>query len=245
MLRDSLDHRLDTDPDFRWRGDGVSRVENLSDIVFALAFGMVVSARTPPVTFEDLQGVLFGIVPVAACFVILVVIWKYHFMFFRRYGLTSRPVLVVNAVLLFVLLYLAYPLRFAFEGFFAFVLSGFGQFERLEEMRVDFPRSGVIMAYFAVGFGTIHALMGWLHTLAWRAREALELNAVERARTRERRRFHFGFGVLAILVTAAALFTPLYGNAGFLFFLSWPLGWWAGRAVPRTTPKKVAAEMEA
>ena len=172
VLRDRLfdrtDHRLETDSRFRWRGDGVSRVENLSDIVFALALGMVVSASAPPQTFGDLQRFLFGTIPVAAAFVLLVRIWHQHFLFFRRFGLSSTPVLLINAALLFTILYLAYPLRFAFEALFAFVVAQVSDWgpgwARSEAMELTFARSGTIMAYFAGGYAVVHLLLGWLYS---------------------------------------------------------------------------------
>ena len=46
---------LDNDPNFRWRGQAVTRIENLSDIVFALALGMLITTADPLRTFDDLQ----------------------------------------------------------------------------------------------------------------------------------------------------------------------------------------------
>ena len=48
MIRRALKTHLDQDPYFQWRGDSVTRIENLSDIVFALALGMLVSSSSPP-----------------------------------------------------------------------------------------------------------------------------------------------------------------------------------------------------
>ena len=250
MLRDRLfdrtDHRLETDSRFRWRGDGVNRVENLSDIVFALALGMVVSASAPPQTFGDLQRFLFGTIPVAAAFVLLVRIWHQHFLFFRRFGLSSTPVLLINAALLFTILYLAYPLRFAFEALFAFVVAQVSDWgpgwARSEAMELTFARSGTIMAYFAGGYAVVHLLLGWLYSQGLAARGALELDSVETGIARAARRFHFGFAALAVAVGLAAWISPLNGAAGALFFLAWPVGVWAGRAeraaaTRRSTPE--------
>ncbi|MEO1041606.1 MAG: hypothetical protein AAFX52_04885, partial [Pseudomonadota bacterium] len=70
MLRDGLTAQRDHDPHFRWRGEEVTRVENLSDIVFALSVGMLVSSTDVPRSFDEVQQFLIGIVPVTAGFAV-------------------------------------------------------------------------------------------------------------------------------------------------------------------------------
>lgn len=130
-IRESLTAHLDHDPLFVWRGQTVTRIENLSDIVFALALGMLVSSSSAPQTFSDLQQFLISIIPVTAAFAVLLSIWNRHFVFFRRYGLADGRVIFLNACMLFVVLFLAYPLRFAFDSFFAYVLAMLGNFDRI------------------------------------------------------------------------------------------------------------------
>ena len=125
MIRGSISKGLDHDPNFRWRGEAVTRIENLSDIVFALAFGMLITAASPPQTMSDLSGFLFSIIPVTAAFAVLIGIWNHHFTFFRRYGVADKRIIFLNSILLFVVLYLAYPLRFAFDSLFA-AITGLG-----------------------------------------------------------------------------------------------------------------------
>ena len=84
-MRETIARHLDHDPHFEWRGQSVSRIENLSDIVFALALGMLLLTGAPPQTFSELVHFLISIIPVTASFVILVLIWNAHFVFFRRY----------------------------------------------------------------------------------------------------------------------------------------------------------------
>ena len=112
MLRETIAQRLDHDPLFKWRGDHVTRIENLSDIVFALALGMLVSATSPPTNFSELGAHLLNIIPVAAGFGLLLNLWNAHFVYFRRYGLADGQTIFLNACLLLVVLFLAYPLRF-------------------------------------------------------------------------------------------------------------------------------------
>jgi hypothetical protein len=45
----------------------------------------------------------------------LVWLWYEHVRFFRRYGLQDGFTIVINAVLLFVILFYVYPLKFLFS----------------------------------------------------------------------------------------------------------------------------------
>ena len=42
------------DPAFRWRGDGVSRLEGLTDAVFAIVLALLFLRNQPPGSFDDL-----------------------------------------------------------------------------------------------------------------------------------------------------------------------------------------------
>src|SRR5262245_64312464 len=50
----------------------------------------------------------------AICFALLFQVWWRHFNFFRRYGLEDVPTIVLTGVLLFVVLFYVYPLKFVF-----------------------------------------------------------------------------------------------------------------------------------
>ncbi len=52
MLRKAIGKQLDHDPNFRWRGKAVTRIENLSDIAFAVALGMIISGVDAPRDYE-------------------------------------------------------------------------------------------------------------------------------------------------------------------------------------------------
>ena len=55
-----------------------------------------------------------GFVAFAICFAILVQVWYYHYIYSRRYGLQTTYTIVLNAALLFVVLFYVYPLKFLF-----------------------------------------------------------------------------------------------------------------------------------
>lgn len=215
MLRSAVGRGLDHDPNFHWRGEAVTRIENLSDIVFALAFGMLVSASSPPQTMADLSGFLISIVPVTAAFAVLIGIWNHHFTFFRRYGVADKPIIVLNAILLFVVLYLAYPLRFAFDSLFALVMGMAGNMSQIDRMELTFPDSGIVIAYFGVGFAIIHALFALMYRHVIKKRELLALSDYEFVITKRSVFTHWSTVVVALTAAVLAYFTPLNGVAGF------------------------------
>ena len=220
MIRKTVADATDQEPDFRWRGDEVTRIENLSDIVFALALGMLVSASTPPSTYGDLLRFLLNILPVAAGFAVMLQIWNQHFVFFRRYALTDRRVVLLNAVLLLFVLFFAYPIRFTFDSLFAWGLAIAGFPDRILAMEVDFPEASRILAIYAVGYAMIYVVFGLLYAHVWQRRDALGLNAEERVKTRQTQVVCWAMVLMALVVLPVVLFSPLGPIGGFLFLAS-------------------------
>lgn len=219
MIRDTISKGLDHDPNFRWRGEAVTRIENLSDIVFALAFGMLISAASPPQTMADLSGFLFSIIPVTAAFAILVGLWNDHYTFFRRYGVADKRIIFLNAILLFTVLYLAYPLRFAFDSLFAAITGMGGNASQIQRMQMTFEDSGTILAYFGVGYAFVHALFALMHRHVIKKRALLALTDYEFIITKQSVFVHWGIVAVSLLVASCAYFTPLNGWAGCLMGL--------------------------
>jgi uncharacterized membrane protein len=62
------------EPEFHWRGGDVSRIEALSDAVFAFSLTLIVVSLQVPETFEQLTAVMWGFIAFAACFTLLILI---------------------------------------------------------------------------------------------------------------------------------------------------------------------------
>lgn len=223
MLREAVGKQLDHDPNFRWRGEAVTRIENLSDIAFALALGMLISGVDAPATYPELIRFLIFIIPAAAGFAVLLSVWNAHYTFFRRYGLTDGRVIFYNAVLIFLVLYMAYPLRFAFDSFFAFIIGvSTGDVSRNLEIGVSsFEVSGRIIAIFGVIYGLLFSVISLMYVYALRQAETLELNAYELAMTKQTCFGRTCEAVLAFGVAALGWFTVMNGFAGCLLFFTW------------------------
>lgn len=219
---------------FEWRGGDVSRVEALSDAVFAFALTLLVVSLAVPSTFDELLVAVQGFPAFAACFALLIWIWHHHFLFHRRFGLETGGIVWLNAALLFTVLFYVYPLKFM-AGFLSSLFTG--DVEAVQSaLRRD--QAQALMVYYAGGFTAIFLMLAVLNGLAYRRRDALGLDAVERMIARQEIRMHLlsaSVGLLALAITA--LGPRAVAWAGISFGLLGPLhalhGAISGRAIER------------
>lgn len=222
-MRSTLAKHLDHDPHFEWRGQNVTRLENLSDIVFALALGMLLLTDAPPATYSELIAFLINIVPVGAAFAILFMMWNSHFTFFRRYGLADTKIVFLNSVLLLLVLFVAYPLRFIFDSLFGYVIYQFtADATRLMESDMDFTNSARGVAIFNSGYAMIICLTGLMYQHALSKAEMLGLSEDEQQLTRRTMWMFRGEMLIAAAAAVLAVTTPLGPFAGGLLILMWP-----------------------
>jgi uncharacterized membrane protein len=210
---------------FRLRGTSMSRIDAFSDVVFGFAITLLVVSLEVPRTFEELHHSLRGFIPFGICFVFLILLWYSHFKFFRRYGLHDAGTITINAILLFVILFYVYPLKFLFtvlaSGWIEGDNSAFGTATQMREL----------MVIYALGFMAVYLLFTALHWNAWRQRIELQLNPTELFLTRSSMVEYTAMGLIGLLscVLASTLPVRLAGIAGFVYFLLWPLGHLHGR----------------
>lgn len=243
MLRQMANDTDHLDTDFEWRGREVSRIENLSDIVFAISLGMLVSASEVPTNFDELNHFLLGIVPVTLGFVMMLRIWSAHFTYFRRYAFTDRKIIALNSMLLLLVLFIAYPLRFVFDSLFGFTLGLTGQIDRLIATGMTYQRSGIVMGYFTAGFAAIYTLFALMYGHALRSAAVIGLSADERTLTKQSVLVYWSNVVIAVAAFCAAVLTPLYGFGGFILLVALPVSWALKRIVrPRASKKESSTE---
>lgn len=229
MIRDAISPSLDHDPDFEWRGHTVTRIENLSDIVFALAMGMAVLSAGIPQTYEELQDFLLSFIPAFLSFTLLLQIWFSHFTFFRRYGIADKRLIIYNIILLFFVLFLAYPLRFAFEGFFNYIYGFYDGWARAGTMHLSFERSGYILGYFCIAYAIINLCFFLMYDYVLKKADILNLSDSETIITKGTRTIFAAITGLSIITGLVCSLTPLYGFGGWLLCLNWPLAVWVNK----------------
>lgn len=224
---------------FRWRGGDVSRLEGLSDAAFAFAMTLLVVSLEIPRTFTEMQAALAQLPVFAVCFAMLLMCWYYHFLFHRRYGLEDFPTMVLNGLLLFVILFYVYPLKFLFTLLYGLVRGeGFRYVGADGESiaRVDQGQTPELMITYGAGVIGIFALFALLNLYAYSKRDALELDAAERCASRGSIRGHLLSASIGILSCSIAAFGEDASRwAGLSYFLMAPAhfcnGYFTGRRV--------------
>jgi len=232
MIRELAGHQLvPPEKNFRWRGGEITRLEGFTDAVFAFAVTLLVVSLEVPHTYTELVAAMKGFFAFAICFTMLTQVWYYHYIYFRRYGLQTTYVVVLNAALLFVVLFYVYPLKFLFTLVVGGLTNGLTvPHEQLEHMFSSAQQVPALMVIYSVGFMAVCVLFALLYHYAYSKRVELELNEYEALRTIHAVFFQLGFAVVAVLVIATALLLPVRyaGFAGLLYTLNGVLGFALG-----------------
>lgn len=206
---------------FEWRGREVSRLEGLSDAVFGFATTLLVVSLEVPRSVEELLHAMHGFVGFAVSFALLFRLWGYQYRFFRRYGLEDPTTIRLNGVLLFVVLFFVYPLKFLTQALTDFFFSG--TFAGLRPGMLTHALAGGgfdLLLMFYAGFGTVFLVLGLMYFHAYRLREAIGLNELESLDTRitcERLMlplpvFPLGVGLLYLASLDKATLTSVVGR---------------------------------
>lgn len=192
---------------FRWRGHEVSRIEGLSDAVFAFAITLLVVSLEVPKTFAELAETMHGFGAFLISFTLLFAVWFNQYKFFRRYGLRDTITVLLNAALLFVVLFYVYPLKFLFTFLVDRFTGGHGEVRlangNVVSMIENPEQMASLMTIFNLGYLAVFGVFVLLFWHAYRNREALELNELERFDTREtiqESALNCGIAIVSLLV---------------------------------------------
>lgn len=201
----------------------VSRLEGFSDAVFGFALTLLVVSLETPQSVRDLLDLARGFLPFALTFAMVGWIWYEHNVFFRRYGLQDPWTVFLNLVLLFVVLFYVYPLKFLaiqVVNLITGVPSNFG---------ADLTEARLLMVVYSGGVVMIFACFVLLHQHAWSRRAALGLTPREQTQLTYSQRSHaisVGIGLFSLAIVAIA---PAWAAvAGMIYILMGPLQAWNG-----------------
>ena len=197
-------------PRFRNRSDSVSRLEGFSDTAFGFAITLLVVSLAVPNRFDELLKQLSGLPVFAVTFALVATIWYGQFLFFRRYAMSDFVTVVLTLLLLFVVLFYVYPLKFLFAV--AFQTGGISFQER------DVP---TLFLIYGLGFASVSFVLALLYAHAYRKRDELGLNEWEVLVTRLSIAGHLATATVGLVSAALAQVIPQPATAlvaGFIYF---------------------------
>jgi len=229
VLRRSLaQRRIGGEEGFSWRGQEVLRIEGFADAVFGFAVTLLVVSLEVPNTFDELLATMRGFFAFAISFLLLYQVWYDHYKFFRRYGLNDDLTMHLSTVLLFVVLFYIYPLKFLFTALMDLLLGFSTQVGSSPGDVIEAIEPGQwpqLLLIFGAGFVVVQQVFALLYWRAYALRSMLNLNEYEVSITRQEIQ---GYLILAGVGLASIAIALLGGEeatswAGLVYFLSWPL----------------------
>jgi Endosomal/lysosomal potassium channel TMEM175 len=200
---------------FRWRAGEITRLEAFCDVVFGFAITLLVVSLEVPHSYAELISAMRGFFPFAVCFAQLVMIWREHYRFSRRYGLEDPYTVFLNVVLLFLVLFYVYPLKFVFSLLFV-QLSGTGP-----SFDMTLHQGSVLMEIYASGFASVFLLFALMYLHAYRLRHEIGLGPLETLETRSSIQQNATLTAVGVGSFLVALRHPEF--AGWIYFLIGPL----------------------
>ena len=225
-------HTPATRLEFRIRGREMNRVEAVSDVVFGFALTLLVVSLQVPQTYAELVNAMRGFPAFALTFAVLMAVWARHYFFFRYYGLEDIVTIVLNTVLLFVVLFYVYPLKFLANIWLA-PLTGMpmqipdahGAMRLVMSSATDTRGVQII---FGSGFAATYLVFAAMYWHALRMREVLHLTAFEIAHTRTSVMAEILQGGIGLLAMALAFVVkPEWaGSVGYIYLLMFVVSFW-------------------
>jgi uncharacterized membrane protein len=228
MVREQLiKNGVRAEKDFHWRGTEVTRLEGFSDAVFAFALTLLVVSLEVPKTFSQLLETMRGFAPFAVSFILLIQVWFWHYQYFRRYGLHDTLITWLNSVLLFVVLFYVYPLKFLMTLLIDSLL-GIKTAVRLPDGTtqdaITSTQLPALLIIYGLGFLAVNVLFTIFYWHAYRQRTVLQLTEGETFDTVTSMwgfMVNAGVGLFSILLAALGG-EVLAGLAGPAYFLLFP-----------------------
>lgn len=224
---------------------GSNRIEAFSDGVFAISATLLVVSLEMPNSFKDLVGNLYGFVAFAFSFAMLILIWQAHYHLFRRYDLRDGTTIALNAVLLFVVLFYVYPLKFLATIFVGYAF----RLRPAETGGVQLGSFGELAQLFAIysaGFVLVFLCIALLYRHAARRAEQLALNAEQVFDAHTWCRHYLLYVALGIVSVALALTGTgiRFGAPGWVYCLLGPFSYAYGVRRQRTKQATIVTTVD-
>lgn len=192
------------------------RLEAFTDAAFAFALTLlVIGSGKPPESLDELVAAMKAIPAFVASATLLIVFWRGHVNWSRRYGLEDTSAVILTSVLLLTVMVYVYPLRLIASIFFAWITRGFLPSPMASISRHELP---VVFILYGIGFVAMCACIALLYRHSQRRAAELRLSPFDVYEARSFELAHWllaGSGALSILI---ALFpAPWSSFAGFAY----------------------------
>ena len=172
---------------FRQRGLEMTRIETFTDAAFAFAITLLIIALggEDVASIGDLKTAMIFIPGFAVATALIMVFWHGHHVWSRRFGLDDGATILLSILLVFVVMVYILPLRTMTAGMVLWVLTLMG-IEPTANRDIIGSSAEVnqMFVIYGIGFAALSGVMVLLNLHAWRRREQLQLNAIERHETK-------------------------------------------------------------
>ena len=226
MIRENFSKKeFGKSPEFAWRGAEGSRLESLTDGVFAFAITLLIVSLQVPNSFNELLNTMKSFPSFGITLTAIIAIWYAHYIFFRRYGIQDSYIVILNSALLFVVLFYIYPLKFLATILIndEILNSVFG-FNIPVEITMDNSQAGQLMLIYGFGYLLIGLVFILFHLHAYKKRDEIGLNEIENILTKG----SISFWGINVFTAALSLIIVIIGGidyvglSGWIYFLIGP-----------------------
>ncbi len=185
------------------------RLESFSDGVFAFAATLLVVSFEVPDNFDTLKSLLLQFGGFGVSFLALVLIWLVHYNYYRIITKIDYVIIMVNMLLLFVILFYIYPMKFITN-----MLTGKSGVTSSNEL-------GMLFTIYGFGFALIFSCIVFLYHYS----SKIEIDHQLITRLKYRRGHFLLYVIVGVvsIVLAQLQFGIRYGVPGWLYAFIGPL----------------------
>ncbi|MEM7552125.1 MAG: TMEM175 family protein [Bacteroidota bacterium] len=190
MIRQELKKVAQQNSAFKLRGLDNTRIEALSDGVFALSIALLLISTDIPKTYDQLLIFINDFVPFAVTITLLILVWYEHYLFFVRYGFRGPGIVALNTVLLVLVLFYVYPLKFLFSVlyklFTGLLTRDQAVLDELFTVAILVENAPSLMVLYGLGACAVFLTLVMMYLIALKKKDSLELSTMEVFDTKSR-----------------------------------------------------------